>query len=253
MTPYDAFQYLGINLRRPALADVRVRRAIAYAIDRDAIVHYVLAGQAETANGLLPPHHAFHDDDVRGYAYDPARARRLLDSAGYPDPDGDGPLPRLRLRYTTSTVELRRRIAEVIAADLAAVGIELSIESYEWATFFDDIAHGDYDLYSLAWIGIRDPDLFRIVFHSAMTPPAGSNRGGFANARMDRLTERGRAEGDPAARRAIYARVQRVAARTLPYVPLWWPKNVVVMSARLEGFTPHPAGDFGALVHAHLR
>jgi len=252
VTPYDAYQYLGINHRHPALADVRVRRAIAHAIDRDAIVTWVLAGQAEVASGLIPPHHAGYEPHVRRYAYDPARARRLLDAAGYPDPDGDGPLPRLRLRYTTSTVELRRRIAEVIAAELGEVGIEISIESYEWGTFFQDIARGNYDLYSLAWIGIRDPDLLRVVFHSKMTPPAGSNRGFFANARIDRLTERGRAETDPSRRTAIYARVQRASARALPYIPMWWPKNVVVMSSRLEGFTPHPSGDLSALAHAHL-
>ncbi len=252
ITAYDAYQYLGINHHHPALADVRVRRAIAYAIDRDAIVEYLLVGQAEPATGLLPPHHAGFEGRVRRYDHDPARARRLLDLAGLPDPDGDGPLPRLRLRYTTSTVELRRRIAEVFAAQLAEVGIELSIESYEWGTFFEDIARGDYDLYSLAWIGIRDPDLLRVVFHSSMTPPAGSNRGFFARDRIDRLTERGRMEMDPPQRRAIYARVQRATARSLPYVPLWWPKNVVVMSSRLEGFTPHPAGDLGGLVHARL-
>jgi peptide/nickel transport system substrate-binding protein len=251
--PYDAYQYLGINHRHPALADVRVRRAIAHAIDRDAIVEHLLAGLAETASGLLPPHHNAYEGHVRRYAYDPARARRLLDAAGLRDPDGDGPLPRLRLRYTTSTVELRRRIAEVVAANLADVGITVSIESYEWGTFFADIGRGDYDLYSLAWIGIRDPDLMRIVFHSAMTPPAGNNRGFFANGRMDALTERGHLELDPLRRRALYARVQRLAARRVPYVPLWWPKNVVVMSSRLEGFTPHPAGDLGGLVRARLK
>jgi len=252
MSPYDAYQYLGINHRHPALADVRVRRAIAHAVDRDAIVHHLLADQAETATGLLPPHHAFHSSKVRRHGFDPARSMRLLDRAGLHDPDGDGPLPRLRLRYTTSTVELRRRIAEVLAANLADVGIEVSIESYEWGTFFADIARGDYDLYSLAWIGIRDPDLQRVVFHSAMTPPAGSNRGYFASSRMDRLTARGRLESDPVRRRAIYARVQRLSARALPYVPLWWPKNVVVMSTRLDNFTPHPAGDLTALAHARL-
>jgi peptide/nickel transport system substrate-binding protein len=252
-TPYDASQYLGFNHRHPALADVRVRRAIALAIDRDAIARHLLGGQAETATGLLPSQHPFYSPDVRRYARDPERARKLLEKAGFSDPDGAGPLPRLRLRYTTSTVELRRRIAEVVASDLAAIGIEISIESYEWGTFFDDIARGDYDLYALAWIGVRDPDLYRVVFHSKMTPPAGGNRGFFASARMDRQTERGRRTHDPALRRAVYDRVQRMAARKLPYVPLWWPKNVVVRTKRLEGFTPHPAGELAGLARARLK
>ena len=150
-------------------------------------------------------------------------------------------------------MELRRRIAEAIAANLADVGIAVSIESWEWGTFFADIGRGNYDLYSLAWIGIRDPDLLRTVFHSAMAPPAGNNRGFFANARIDRLAERGREETDPARRRAIYARLQRAAARQLPYIPLWWPRNVVVASTRLQGFEPSPDGDLRGLLRASLR
>lgn len=251
--PYDAYQYLGFNHHHPALADLRVRRAIAHAIDREAIVRHVLVGQAEVASGLLPPHHRDFDGRVRRYAFDPARARRLLDRAGFVDPDGDGPLPRLRLRYTTSTVELRRRIAEVIAADLAEVGIELSIESYEWGTFFRDIATGNFDLYSLAWVGIRDADLYRVAMHSGMTPPAGSNRGFYADPKLDRLLESSRGEMDAAKRRVLVARIQRRAARRLPYVSLWWPNNVVAMSARVEGFTPHPSGDLLGLTRARLR
>jgi peptide/nickel transport system substrate-binding protein len=253
LTPYDASQYLGFNHRHRALADVRVRRAIALAIDRDAIVEHLLEGQAEPATGLLPPQHPYYSSRVRRFARDTERARTLLDEAGFADPDGAGPLPRLRLRYTTSTVELRRRIAEVVAANLGEVGIAVSIESYEWGTFFDDIARGDYDLYSLAWVGIRDADLYRLAFHSQMIPPAGANRGFFANARMDRQTVRGRSDADPAVRRAAYRRVQRIAARQLPYVPLWWPSNVVVSTKRLEGFTPHPSGDLAGLARARLR
>jgi peptide/nickel transport system substrate-binding protein len=251
-TPYDAYQYLGLNHRHPALAKVRVRRAIAHAIDREAIVQHLLGGQAEVAGGLLPSHHAAYEGRLRRYAFDPVRARKLLDRAGLVDPDGDGPLPRLKLRYSTSTVELRRRIAEAIAANLADVGIAVSIESWEWGTFFADIARGNYDLYSLAWIGIRDPDLMRVVFHSAMTPPAGSNRGYFSNPRIDRLTERGRAETAPQRRRTLYGRVQKAAARQLPYVPLWWPRNVVVASTRLEGFSPRADGGLQGLANARL-
>ena len=150
-------------------------------------------------------------------------------------------------------MELRRRIAEVIAADLAEVGIELSIESYEWGTFFRDIATGNFDLYSLAWVGIRDADLYRVAMHSAMTPPAGSNRGFYVDARLDRLLESSRGEMDAAKRRVLVGRIQRRAARRLPYVSLWWPNNVVAMSARMEGFTPHPSGDLLGLTRARLR
>lgn len=251
--PYDAVQYLGFNHRDGFLRDVRVRRAIAYAIDREGIVAHVLRGQASVASGMLPPHHWAFDGNVRRYDYDPARARRLLDRAGFADPDGDGPGARFHLRYKTSTVELRRRIAEVLATQLAEVGITLDIESNEWGTFFDDIRRGDFDLYSLAWIGIRDPDLLRVAFHSLMVPPAGANRGFFADAVIDRLGERARSAPASDQRKRLYARLQRRSAARLPYVFLWWPRNVTVLSTRLEGFEPAASGDLGGLAFAHLR
>lgn len=246
------FQYLGMNLGHRALSDLRVRRAIAHAIDRVSIVEHLLASQAVPASGLMPPGHWSFTDRVREHGYDPARARRILDRAGFRDPDGPGPAPRFTLSYKTTTVELRRRIAEAIAAQLAEVGIRLEILSYEWGTFFADIRRGNFDLYSLQWVGITDPDLYRQAFHSEMTPPNGSNRGGFHNARMDGLTDRGRVTLDRGRRARIYKRVQRLAARRLPYIPLWWPERIVIATNALEGFEPHPGGELYGLAHARL-
>jgi peptide/nickel transport system substrate-binding protein len=248
----SSFQYLGMNLEHPALADVRVRRALAQAIDRESIVRHLLKGQAEIADGLLPPQHWAHTSRVRHYAFDPVLARRLLDRAGFPDPDGDGPRPRFSLSYKTTTDELARRTAEAIAEQMKAVGIHLDVLTYEWGTFFADVQSGSFHLYSLKWIGISDPDIFRQILSSQMIPPAGNNRGRYRSARMDRLTERGSATVDLAVRRRVYARVQRLAARELPFIPLWWPQTVVVTTARLEGFTPHPAGDLFDLSRARL-
>jgi peptide/nickel transport system substrate-binding protein len=250
--PSDSFQYLGMNFEHPALKDVRVRRAIAYALDREALVEHLLEGQAEVATGLLPPHHWAYTDHVRRYHHDPARARRLLDRAGFPDPDGDGPRPRLVLDYKTTTQELRRRIAEAMADQLRRVGIELDIRTYEWGTFYADVKRGSFHLYSLAWVGVTDPDIYRMVFNSAMIPPAGNNRGHFRDRRMDVLTERGATALDRGKRRRIYARIQRLAARRLPYIPLWWPQNVIVATTALDGFVPHPSGDLFELHDAAL-
>lgn len=252
IAPYDAYQYLGINHRHPVLSDLRVRRAIAHAIDRESIIKYLLAGHAEPASGMLPPHHWGYYEKVRSYKFSPRRARRLLDQAGLLDPDGAGPEPRLRLVYKTTNLEVRRRIAEVLASQLAEVGIELEIRSYEWGTFFGDIRRGDFHLFSLAWVGITDPDIMRSVFHSELTPPAGNNRGYYANTRIDKLTEKARS-GNQADRRKVLNRIQRATARQLPYVPLWWPAQVIVASNRLVGFQPSPSGDLLPLASAKLQ
>jgi peptide/nickel transport system substrate-binding protein len=251
-TPGTTFQYLGINFADPRLRDVRVRRAIALAIDREDLVHHLLGGDARPATGLLAPEHWAYDGDVHVYPHDPAAAKRLLDEAGFPDPDGDGPQVRFRLSYKTSSLDSRRRVGEALQSMLAAVGIGLDVRSFEWATFYDDVRRGNFQLYSLAWIGVNDPDFFYGLLHSTMRPPLGNNRGGYSNPEMDRLTEAGRDTLDPRARRGVYAAVQRLTAEDLPFIPLWWTDNVVVRNARLCGFVPRPDGSLASFATTWL-
>ena len=120
------------------------------------------------------------------------RARgRLLDEAGYRDPDGDGPQPRLRLTLKVSTNEFYRLQAAVIQQDLREVGIDLDVRSYEFATLSKDVASGNFQLVTLQWVGISDPDMLRRVFHSKQMPPVGFNRGFYSNPEVDRLIDRG--------------------------------------------------------------
>ena len=250
--PSTTFQYLGMNLREPPLSDVRVRQAIAHAIDRNAIVDTILKGLATPATGLLSPTHWAYSADVTTYAYNPKRAKELLDEAGYTDPDGDGPAPRFRLSYKTTVVELRRRIAEVLQGQLAQVGIALDIRSYEWATFYNDIKRGNFQLYSLAWVGIEDPDIYYLTCHSSQTPPQGSNRGYFHEETIDTLTEAGRRTLNPGERRRLYGEVQRRVSQLLPIIPLWWPTNVAAMNRRLKGFELRPNASYVSLKDAWI-
>jgi peptide/nickel transport system substrate-binding protein len=249
--PGTSFDYLALNVRDPRLADRRVRLAIALALDRAALVEFVLGGAARPASGLLAPEHWAYAA-VPTSRHDPRRARRLLDRAGYPDPDGPGPRPRFRLLYKTSTDPARRRLAEAVQAALADVGIAVEIRTYEWGTLYADIRRGAFQLSALTWVGVGDPDLYYLALHSTMRPPAGYNRGGYANRVMDRLTTAGRRTLDPERRRAIYARVQRRAAHDLPVVPLWWEDRIVVATRRLHGFVPSADGALDSLARAEL-
>ncbi len=239
-TPGATFHYLGLNLRLPGLSDARVRRAIAHAIDRQAIVEHLLLGHARAAGELLPPEHWAHAG-ARPLAYDPPRARALLAEAGA--------LP-LRLRYKTSTVEQRRRVAEAIAFFLGEVGIEVEIRPLEWAALYGDVRKGNFELFSLAWVGVVDPDHYFGWLHSEMAPPRGDNRGGYTNAHVDRLAREARDTADPGRRRDLYARLVAEVEADLPYVPLWWTSNVVVVTPRLAGFAPAPDGDLRGLASA---
>jgi len=238
--PGGNVSYLGFNLRDKALSDPRVRRAIALSIDRDAIVRAIWKGHADVVDSILPPGSWAHAPDLPTVLPDPARAKRLLDEAGYRDPDGAGPLPRLRLTYKTSQNEVRRRVATVIQEQLRQSGILVEIQSLEWGTFFSDIKKGNFQLYSLTWVGIFDPDIFHLAFHSASIPPGGANRGGYSNARVDRLTEAARREPSRETRRELYLEVQRILARELPVLPLWAGRNLLVRDRRIQGFTLTP-------------
>ncbi|MBI2540032.1 MAG: ABC transporter substrate-binding protein, partial [Deltaproteobacteria bacterium] len=246
------FQYLGVNLDHPVLKIREVRRAIAHAIDREAIIRHLLKGLATPATGLLSPEHWAYESSVPGLPHDPEQAKTLLDSAGFPDPDGDGPLPRFKLSYKTTTLDLRRRIAEAFKEQLGRVGIELEVRTYEWGTFYGDIRKGNFHLYSLAWVGAIDPDVYFSLFHSESFPPQGNNRGRYRNAELDRLLESGRRRLDLEERRRIYSRVQKTLALELPIIPLWWVKNVVVMKPGIEGFVPYPDGHLISLKKASL-
>jgi peptide/nickel transport system substrate-binding protein len=250
--PGTTFHYLGLNLRDPHLGRLQVRKAMALAIDRNAIIQHLLDGYATPATGLLSPMHWAYSADVTTYPHDPERARALLDQAGLLDPDGPGPLPRFRLLYKGSMLQGRRRLAEVLQEQFARVGIALDIRTYEWGTLYADIRKGNFQLYALAWVGVSDPDIFHSLFHSEMTPPRGNNRGGYVDPEIDRLTQVGRRAADRARRREAYVAVQQRLAETLPLIPLWWAPTVVVKSRRLHGFLPQPNGTLISLRTAWL-
>ena len=241
------FQYIGINLSHPILRHRNVRQAIAHAIDRAQIIRHLLKDLGTPASGLLSPINWAYEGAVDSWPHDPERAKRLLDEAGFADPDGDGPRPRFELSFKTTNIDLRRRIAEAFKEQLKAVGIELEIRGYEWGTFYSDVKKGNFHLFSLAWVGVMDPDVYFQIFHSRSIPPHGDNRGRYANPALDRLLERGRRAVDTDERRAIYGEVQKIVARELPYIPLWWVKNVTVQQPALRGFVPYPDGDLISL------
>jgi peptide/nickel transport system substrate-binding protein len=247
--PGSIYAYLAMNLQDPILKDARVRRALAYAIDRRPVLHYLWRDQAREAASLLPPQHWAYEAAVSTYEYDPARARQLLDEAGYPAQNG----VRFHLTMKTSTEETTRLLAAVLQQQLREVGIVLDIRSYEFATFYADVVRGAFQLYSLRWIGgNEDPDIFEHVFHSASVPPKRANRGYYSSPRVDQLIDQGRREVDPEKRRVLYAEVQRIVADDLPYINLWYLDNVVVHSRRVRSLHVSPSGNYEFLRTAEL-
>ena len=248
-TPGTDYQYIGLNLRDPALGDRRVRHAIGYAIDRDAIVTYLRRGLATPAIGILPPTSWAFEPDVFTFSYDPPRAKALLDEAGYPDPDGDGPSARLSLSLKVSSQEFNRLQSAVLQQNLRDVGIALDVRTYEFATLYSDVLKGNFQMFTLQWVGISDPDTLRRVFHSNQVPPAGWNRGFYSNPDVDRLIDAATVSTDEAERKRLYSEAQRIIAHDAPYISLWYKTNVAVFRTDLRDVRLGPAADFDFLRH----
>lgn len=242
-SPGTDYAYVGINMRDPVLRDRRVRHALGYAIDRQAIVDHLRRGLARPAIGILPPASWAFDEGVFQFTHDPARARQLLDAAGYPDPDGKGPLPRLRLSLKVSTNEFIRLQAAVIQQDLKQVGIDLDVLSYEFATLYADVLKGNFQLFTLQWVGVSDPDMLRRVFHSRQMPPNGFNRGYYENPDVDRLIDAAMAAATDEDRRRLYGEAQRLVAEDAPYISLWYKTNVAVSRTEIEGVKLTPSAE----------
>jgi peptide/nickel transport system substrate-binding protein len=245
-SPGADFQYVGMNLRDPILKDVRVRRALSYAIDRKAIVKYLRRGLAVPASGLLPQESWAYEPTLPSYEYDPAKARALLDEAGYPDPDGDGPAVRMHLTLKIQNLEFPRLQGSVIQQNLRAVGIDVDVRSYEFATLYADVLNGNFQLYTLQWVGgaMADPDILRRVFHSNQVPPAGFNRGYFQDAHVDALLDEASRATDEATRRRLFGEAQLAIADQAPYICLWTKINNVIGQRTLEGMRATPSADY---------
>ena len=235
------FAYLGFNMEDPVVGDLRVRRAIAYALDRDTIIRYVMGGAARLASAILPPEHWAGAPALKPLSYDPARARELLQAAGY---DKQNPL---RITYKTSTNAVRVRIATVIQDQLADVGIEVELRTYDWGTFYGDIKAGRFQMYSLAWVGIKLPDIFRYTMHSESMPDAGANRGRFADEKVDALIERAESSIDLEVQAELYRELQHYLLDSLPYVPLWYEDHYLVTRADVSGYRVAADGNYDGL------
>jgi len=241
--------YLELNLRDPILKDVRVRQALAYAIDRGPLIRYIWRDTARPAASILPPQSWAYDPEVRQYDHNPQKARELLDAAGYPEVHG----VRFHLTMKTSTQENTRLLAAVLQQQLRDVGIALDIRSLEFATFFADVTHGAFQLYSLRWIGgNEDPDIFEDVFYSTNTPPRRANRGYYANRRVDELIDDARNSLDPERRKKDYFEVQRILAEELPSINLWYQDNVLVHTRRVKNLTLSPSSNYDFIKTAEI-
>jgi peptide/nickel transport system substrate-binding protein len=249
----SAVMYLNFNVQRGPLRDARVRQAIACAMDRGAMVHAVWRDNARLADTMLPLGHwaAADEAQLAHWPHDVQRAQALLEAAGY-RADANG--VRLRLEMKTSTDETTRLVAQILEAQLHDAGIQLTLRSSEFGTFYSDVTNGRFEMYALRWIGSNeDPDIFRYAFGSDRFPPKGGNRGRYSDARVDALLADAARRSDEAPRAEDFSAVQKILSQELPAIPLWYPNNEVVHRTRVRGIVPRADGSFDFLREAWVQ
>jgi peptide/nickel transport system substrate-binding protein len=245
--PGTNYAYVAFNFENSVLARREVRQALALATNREEIIRYLYRGQARLADGPLPENSWAYEPDITRYGYDPQLAERLLDSAGLPRRAENGGM-RVKLTLKTSTEESTRLLGAVLQEQWRKVGVDLELRSMEPATLFSDIARGDFELFTLRWIGVNnDPEFYEFAFSSKRFPPMGGNRGHYRNSEVDALLDQARVESDGEKRRELFGKVQKIIAEDLPYVSLWFMDNVSVHRKRISDVQISPTGDYDFL------
>jgi peptide/nickel transport system substrate-binding protein len=246
--PSAYYTFLGFNLKDPRFADRRVRQAFAYAINKRELIDAVVLGLARESNGPIRPGTWAFTEAVKHYDHDPARARKLLEEAGWKDRDGDGIVedkdgkPFAFTILTNQGNDERKKVAEIIQQELLDIGVKADIQVIEWAAFIKEyVKPRRFDAIILGLGTGADPDQF-VVWHSSQTGPDQMNRTGYANPEVDQLLEAGRSTCTQSERVAYYRRIQEILAEDLPMLFLYFKDELPVVSSRVNGIKVAPAG-----------
>ncbi len=242
---------LTFNTSQAPLDDVRVRQAIAYAVDRESIIRDLLLGQGKLAHSILPEESWAYNAGQK-YSYDPSQAKKLLDEAGFRDPDGDGPQMRFSrpLVYKASASSVSaRQYAGVIQNYLKEVGIPVSIETAESNTLFDQLRYGQFQIAYGQWVGgNQDPIFYKDLFATSEIPTqtrAARNRSRYSNKELDGLLEEAVNTWDRQKALSLYTRIQEIVSREVPVLPLWYQANMVIAKKSVGNIQVNASGDWG--------
>jgi peptide/nickel transport system substrate-binding protein len=233
-------RYIGFNVKEKPLDNIKIRQAIAYAIDREKIIRDLLSGQAKVAHSILPEASWAYSVSTK-YNYDPAKTKQLLQEAGY-----KGEPIRFKFLSGSSAVS---QYSQVIQSSLKDAGINVEIETLEDNTLREQLKQGQFQMNTAQWIGgNQDPIFLRDLFDSDEFPDkkaSGRNRSRYSNPEFDKIVREAVNTTDKAKAAQLYARAQEIVANDLPYLPLWYPSNMVIASKRLSNIKINASGDWG--------
>ena len=242
---------LTLNTSSAPLDNVKVRQAIAYSIDRESLIQKLLLGYGKIAASIIPEESWSYTPGTT-YSYDPAKAKSLLDEAGFTDPDGDGPRMRFAkpIIYKVSGSSIAgRQYAGVIQNYLKEVGIPVEIQTPEANTLFDELRRGNFQIAYSQWVGgNQDPIFYKDLFATSEIPTEtrpSRNRSRYSNAELDKLLEEAVNTFDRQRGRELYQQIQAIVSRDVPVFPLWYQSNIVIARKSVGNIQLNASGDWG--------
>ncbi len=226
--------YILLNFRDERIRQKNLRLAMAHAVDRESVLKYKLNGLATEATSIVSPSNYYFNPNVKNPAFDMPRATELIKNLKLANPAFV-----LKTANTPAAIDSGR----IFANQFRQAGLDVKHESYEWATYYDDVKKGNFQIAIMKWVGIVDPDIYRDAFHSKETPP-GRNRGAYSNAAVDRLLDLGMHEEKREKRREIFNEVQMLVHNDLAVIPLWYDRQVAVARKEVLDYAPVMTSDY---------
>jgi ABC-type transport system substrate-binding protein len=236
-TPVLSISYIGFNVQKPPFDDQKVRQAFNYAIDKDKYVEVVLKNMQAQAKGILPPGMPGYNENLKGYPYDPERARRLIAESRY---GGVSNLPEITLNISGGGGAAAGQVATIVEMYKQNLGVDIAVQQTEWATYLWDLRAHRYQMFGLTagWIAdYPDPqDFLDILFHSESR----NNDTGYSNPKVDSLLEEARGEQDFEKRMELYQQAEEMILDDAPIVPLTHNADYWLTKPYVEGMIYPP-------------
>ncbi|CAN5507996.1 ABC transporter substrate-binding protein [soil metagenome] len=232
-------QYVVFNTQLPPLNNPKIRQAIGYAVDRQKIVTELLFDQAKLASSILPPQSWAYSAGTQ-YTYDPAKARQLLQEAGYKNEP-------ITFKYGSGNAAVNQ-YSQVIQSALTDIGLNVQIETLEVNTIRQQLAQGQYQMFTGIWVGgNQDPIFLRDLFSSTKIPGGAvscCNRSRYNNSEVDKTVEEAVNEIDRVKAKELYSKTWAIVSNDLPLLPLWYPANMIVSNKRIGNIKISASGDW---------
>ena len=237
-SPSFSTTYLLINLKNKNLKQKELREALSLSINRREIIKYKLKSYAIPARSFINPESYFFNKNITEPLFDLQKAKSLIQKLAMEGRE-------LKLSLSNNQASISK--AKVLISQMSQSGVKVSFQSSEWGAFYKDVGRGAYEMALMKWVGVRDPDIYRIAFHSENEAPKGRNRSFYKNKKLDQLLDEGFQTRDKAKRKQIYDRIQKRIAEDFIVIPLWHDMEISVLKKNIKNYHLRPNGDFLSL------